>query len=77
MLPEFELRVMFTTYFVCADDKSRQINPNKDVALYGYGTVAWKDKEEWRQKDLVRFQSNADGGGHCDDADIENPNVPM
>ncbi|KAJ4758476.1 Cellulose synthase [Rhynchospora pubera] len=57
---------------------SRQINPKKDMALYGYGTVAWKDRmEEWRQKYLVSFESSANGGGHYNDVDLENPNLPI
>lgn len=69
---------MFLTCCVCADHESRQINPKKDMALYGYGTVAWKEKiEELKQKDLVRFQSSSDGGGHFSDVDLENPNLPM
>ncbi|KAK6125740.1 hypothetical protein DH2020_040514 [Rehmannia glutinosa] len=47
---------------------SRPMVPEKDIALYGYGSVAWKDRmEEWkkRQNDklqVVKHQGNNDGG---------------
>ncbi|KAL2240172.1 cellulose synthase A catalytic subunit 2 [UDP-forming] [Sesamum indicum] len=46
----------------------RPMVPEKDIALYGYGSVAWKDRmEEWkkRQNDklqVVKHQGNNDGG---------------
>jgi cellulose synthase A len=69
---------MFMICYVYVDQESRQINPNKDMALYGYGTIAWKEKiEEWRQKELVKYQSSAEGGGYFNDIDLESPDLLM
>lgn len=51
------------------------MDPKKDLAVYGYGTVAWKERmEEWRKKQNDKLQvvkhpggENNDGG---DDSDL-------
>ncbi|CAN6452585.1 unnamed protein product [Victoria cruziana] len=53
----------------------RPLDPNKDLAVYGYGSVAWKDRmEEWKRRQnklqMVRHQNaNPDGDGP-DDLDL-------
>lgn len=54
--------------------------PKKDIAVYGYGSVAWKDRmEEWKRKQgdklqVVKHQAENDGGNfngdNQDDADL-------
>ncbi|CAA0839205.1 Cellulose synthase A catalytic subunit 6 [Striga hermonthica] len=62
-----------------APSNYRPMVPEKDVALYGYGSVAWKDRmEEWkkRQNDkrqVVKHERNNDGG----DFDENDPDLPM
>ncbi|MBA0759794.1 hypothetical protein Gotri_022627, partial [Gossypium trilobum] len=56
----------------------RPMVPKKDIAVYGYGSVAWKDRmEEWkkRQNDklqVVKHEGGNDGGNgeELDDADL-------
>ncbi|XP_047314819.1 cellulose synthase A catalytic subunit 2 [UDP-forming]-like isoform X2 [Impatiens glandulifera] len=54
----------------------RPMAPEKDIAVYGYGSVAWKDKmEEWkkRQSDKLQVVNNegqSSGGGELDDTDL-------
>ncbi|KAM5562253.1 cellulose synthase A catalytic subunit 2 [UDP-forming] [Rosa sericea] len=46
----------------------RPMDPKKDLAVYGYGTVAWKERmEEWKKKQneklqLVKHEGGNDGG---------------
>ncbi|KAL7144133.1 hypothetical protein ABFS83_08G238200 [Erythranthe nasuta] len=46
----------------------RPMVPEKDLALYGYGSVAWKDRmEEWKRRQeenlqVVKHQGSSDGG---------------
>ncbi|XP_008785840.2 cellulose synthase A catalytic subunit 5 [UDP-forming]-like [Phoenix dactylifera] len=61
--------------------QSRPINPNKDIAVYGYGTVAWKDRvDDWKRKQLIKLQrpqlEGGDGGG-LDGDGPDNPDLPM
>ncbi|KAI3820037.1 hypothetical protein L1987_13893 [Smallanthus sonchifolius] len=59
----------------------RPLDPKKDLAVYGYGTVAWKDRmEEWRKRQsdklaMVKHQENGGGGGYGD-GDLDDPNLP-
>lgn len=54
----------------------RPMDPKKDLAVYGYGSVAWKDRmEEWRKKQnerlqVVKHEGGDGGGGDVDDADL-------
>ncbi|XP_038971873.1 cellulose synthase A catalytic subunit 5 [UDP-forming]-like [Phoenix dactylifera] len=60
--------------------QSRPINPDKDIAVYGYGTVAWKDRiDDWKKKQLTKLQrpqlEGGDGGG-LDGDGLDNPDLP-
>ncbi|CAN1802031.1 Cellulose synthase A catalytic subunit 6 [UDP-forming] [Linum perenne] len=59
----------------------RPMDPNKDLAVYGYGTVAWKEKmEEWRRKQKERLQIVKHQGEHDDDGDdanFDDSDLPM
>lgn len=53
----------------------RPMVPQKDLAVYGYGSVAWKDRmEEWKRKQNEKYQVVKHDGdsslGDGDDADI-------
>ncbi|KAH6757915.1 cellulose synthase 6 [Perilla frutescens var. hirtella] len=54
----------------------RPMDPKKDLAVYGYGTVAWKERmEEWKRKQneklqVVKHQGDKGGGDELDDADL-------
>lgn len=45
----------------------RPMVPEKDIALYGYGSVSWKDRmEDWKKKqneNLPMVKHQGDGGG--------------
>ena len=55
--------------------------PKKDIAVYGYGSVAWKDRmEEWKRKQgdklqVVKHQGENGGNFHGDDQD--DADLPM
>lgn len=58
------------------------MDPKKDLAVYGYGTIAWKERmEEWKKKQseklqMVKHQGEKDGGD--DDRDeFDDPDLPM
>lgn len=35
----------------------RPMDPKKDLAVYGYGTIAWKERmEEWKKRQNDRLQ---------------------
>ncbi|CAL9040119.1 cellulose synthase A catalytic subunit 5 [UDP-forming]-like [Musa acuminata AAA Group] len=64
-----------------ASTQHRAINPNKDISVYGYGTVAWKDRiDEWKRKQLNKCQhlqhEGWDGNGF-DGYGQENDELPM
>ncbi|PWA78914.1 cellulose synthase [Artemisia annua] len=58
----------------------RPMDPKRDLAVYGYGTVAWKDKmEEWRKRQIDKLEMvshQGDGAvvghgvGDLDDVDL-------
>jgi cellulose synthase A len=57
--------------------------PKKDIAVYGYGSVAWKDRmEEWKKRQSDKLQvvkhegDNNDGSGSFGD-DFDDPDLPM
>ena len=44
--------------------QSRSMDPSKDLAAYGYGSVAWKERmESWKQKQERMHQMRNDAGG--------------
>lgn len=55
--------------------------PEKDVTLYGYGSVSWKDRmEEWKKKQNEKLQvikHEGDGGGGFHGDNLDDPNLPM
>ncbi|XP_072999949.1 cellulose synthase A catalytic subunit 5 [UDP-forming]-like [Typha latifolia] len=61
--------------------QSRPINPNKDISIYGYGTVAWKDRmDEWKRKKFDKIQKAQSGSGDAgglDGCELDNPDLPM
>ncbi|KAK4780321.1 hypothetical protein SAY87_016427 [Trapa incisa] len=57
----------------------RPMAPQKDIAVYGYGSVAWKARmDEWKKKNgdklqVVKHQGGSDsgkGGDELDDSDV-------
>lgn len=57
----------------------RPMDPKKDLAVYGYGTVAWKERmEEWRKKQNERLQViKHEGGGGKGDDEFDDTDLPM
>ncbi|XP_062099498.1 cellulose synthase A catalytic subunit 2 [UDP-forming]-like [Humulus lupulus] len=52
----------------------RPMDPKKDLAVYGYGSIAWKDRmEEWRKKQNERLQVVKHEGGHGGDDNGDDP----
>lgn len=54
----------------------RAMDPKKDLAVYGYGTVAWKERmEDWKKKQNEKLQVvKHEGGNGCDEFD--DPDLP-
>ncbi|CAN4114162.1 unnamed protein product [Withania somnifera] len=59
----------------------RPMVPEKDIALYGYGSVSWKDRmEDWKKKQNEKLQvvkHQGDGGGGFDGDNLDDPDLPM
>ncbi|KAJ4700996.1 Cellulose synthase [Melia azedarach] len=60
----------------------RPMDPKKDLAVYGYGTVAWKERmEEWRKKQTEKLQvvkhQGGNGNGNTDGDGVGDPDLPM
>ncbi|XP_073063953.1 cellulose synthase A catalytic subunit 5 [UDP-forming]-like isoform X2 [Primulina eburnea] len=57
----------------------RPMDPKKDLAVYGYGTIAWKDRmEEWKRKQNGKLQvvkHQGDEGG-VDGDELDDPDLP-
>ncbi|PIN01940.1 Cellulose synthase (GDP-forming) [Handroanthus impetiginosus] len=57
----------------------RPMDPKKDLAVYGYGTVAWKERmEEWKKKQNEKLQvvkHQGDKGGPNGD-ELDDPDLP-
>ncbi|KAI3750608.1 hypothetical protein L2E82_21291 [Cichorium intybus] len=52
----------------------RPMDPKKDLAVYGYGTVAWKDRmEEWKKRQSDRLQMVKHQG---DNDEVDDPDLP-
>ncbi|KAG9455531.1 hypothetical protein H6P81_000039 [Aristolochia fimbriata] len=56
----------------------RSMDPSKDLAAYGYGSVAWKERmEHWKQKqEKLQVMRNENGGKDWDN-DGEGPDLPL
>ncbi|XP_026391601.1 cellulose synthase A catalytic subunit 2 [UDP-forming]-like [Papaver somniferum] len=58
----------------------RSMDPLKDTSLYGYGSVAWKERvEEWKKRqnnklDVIKHQ-NGNGDGNYDEDDFDDPDL--
>jgi len=52
----------------------RSMDPSKDLAAYGYGSVAWKERMEgWKQKQERLQHVRSEGGGDWDGDDADLP----
>ncbi|CAN6810521.1 unnamed protein product [Brassica oleracea] len=65
----------YQAHFADQTPHLRPMVPQKDLAVYGYGSVAWKDRmEEWKRKQSEKFQVVRHDGdstlGDGDDAEI-------
>ncbi|CAN4081186.1 unnamed protein product [Withania somnifera] len=58
----------------------RPMDPKKDLAVYGYGTVAWKERmEDWKKKQNNKLQvikHGGDKGSDNDGDDLDDPDLP-
>ncbi|XP_041017664.1 probable cellulose synthase A catalytic subunit 5 [UDP-forming] [Juglans microcarpa x Juglans regia] len=56
----------------------RSMDPSKDLAAYGYGSVAWKERmESWKQKqDKLQMMKNENSGKGWD-PDGDGPDLPL
>lgn len=56
----------------------RSMDPSKDLAAYGYGSVAWKERmESWKQKqEKLQMMKNENGGKEWDN-DGDGPDLPL
>jgi len=65
--------------------EARPMDPTKDLAQYGYGSIAWKERvESWklRQGKLQMMmteggQLQASGKGDQGEGDLNGPDLPM
>ncbi|KAL1815129.1 hypothetical protein DCAR_0519358 [Daucus carota subsp. sativus] len=56
--------------------RPRPMDPSKDLAAYGYGSIAWKERmESWKQKQL-QLMNSENGGGDWDN-DKDGPDLPL
>ena len=57
----------------------RPMDPKKDLAVYGYGSVAWKDRmEEWkkRQNEKLQMVKHPGDNGNYDGGDPDDSDLP-
>ncbi|CAD5319142.1 unnamed protein product [Arabidopsis thaliana] len=74
--------VPFTDSF--ASIHTRPMVPQKDLTVYGYGSVAWKDRMEvWKKQQIEKLQvvknervNDGDGDGFIVD-ELDDPGLPM
>lgn len=53
------------------------MDPSKDLAAYGYGSVAWKERmESWKQKQ-EKLQMKNERGWKILDYDGDEPDLPL
>uniref|UniRef100_A0A5B7ARF4 cellulose synthase (UDP-forming) n=1 Tax=Davidia involucrata TaxID=16924 RepID=A0A5B7ARF4_DAVIN len=58
--------------------QARSMDPSKDLAAYGYGSVAWKERMEgWKQKQEKLQMMKNDTGGNDWDNDGDGPDLPL
>lgn len=64
-------------YFYSAG-QPRSMDPSKDLAAYGYGSVAWKERMEiWKQKQEKLQVSRSENGSKDWDNDGDGPDLPL
>ena len=56
--------------------------PEKDIALYGYGSVAWKDRmEDWKKRQNDKLQmvkhEGENNSRNFDGGEFDDPDLPM
>lgn len=55
----------------------RSMDPSKDLAAYGYGSIAWKERMEiWKQKQ-EKLQAARNGNVGNGDNDGDDPDLPL
>ncbi|PON90603.1 Cellulose synthase [Trema orientale] len=55
----------------------RSLDPSKDMAAYGYGSVVWKDRmDHWKQKQMMTKNENTTKD-HGDHNHREDPGLPL
>ncbi|XP_021898522.1 cellulose synthase A catalytic subunit 2 [UDP-forming]-like [Carica papaya] len=57
----------------------RPMDPKKDLAVYGYGTVAWKERmEDWKKKQNEKLQvvKHQGDGGKDNGDEFDDPDLP-
>jgi hypothetical protein len=67
------LSTLTANCLVGAAVQPRSMDPSKDLAAYGYGSVAWKERMEgWKQKQerLQQLRNEGSGDWDGDDADL-------
>ncbi|ONI05299.1 hypothetical protein PRUPE_5G000300 [Prunus persica] len=60
--------------------QARSMDPSKDLAAYGYGSVAWKERmESWKEKqEKLQMMKHENGGKDWDyDGDGNGPDLPL
>lgn len=58
--------------------QTRSLDPSKDLAAYGYGSVAWKERiESWKQKQEKLQSLKNDSGGKDWGYNIDAPYFPL
>lgn len=56
----------------------RSMDPSKDLAAYGYGSIAWKERmESWKQKQEKLQMMKNENGGKDWDYDGDAPDLPL
>lgn len=68
----------FTSTFFAV--QPRAMDPSKDMAAYGYGSVAWKERmESWKQKqEKLQMMKHENGAKDWDyDGNDNGPDLPL
>lgn len=56
----------------------RSMDPSKDLAAYGYGSVAWKERmESWKHKQDKLQMMKSENGGKDWDYDGDGHDLPL
>ncbi|XP_022892561.1 probable cellulose synthase A catalytic subunit 3 [UDP-forming] isoform X3 [Olea europaea var. sylvestris] len=64
-------------YCLSVPAQPRSLDPSKDLAAYGYGSVAWKERmENWKRKQ-ERINAKHENGGKDSDDDGEGPDLSL